>query len=252
MNNRILTTLPLLLSWEISSSIMLQESYMVVAAFSPSASSVFCTTTKAAAARPNQALKTASAMRMNVDNNADDKLANTNQQQRQQRQWKKRLALKNFGGRASRGRKEAATPSMISKNKNDTASRGGSNALWKLLAPLAGLVLILRLLFGGGGGSGKSNFYYYQSSSYESSVVTGDGRVDTARKKSIRSNIPGLIIEKSGSDDGRRASSSSSSSSSIRLLEQERVPSADFDDALDREIEYIFRQERRMMDDFFY
>ena len=142
---------------------------------------------------------------------------------------------------------------MISKNKNDTASRGGSNALWKLLAPLAGLALILRLLFGGGGGSGNSNFYYYQSSSYESSVVTGDGRVDTARKKSIRSNIPGLIIEKSGSDDGRRASSSSSSSSSsIRLLEQERVPSADFDDALDREIEYIFRQERRMMDDFFY
>jgi hypothetical protein len=240
---------------------------VAAAAFSPATTRyVSFTTTKAGAAaalRPDQKSPASfnsmeatilGALRLNDDNNNnnndDAKLTDIiNKQQRQRQQWKQRLAHKNFGGRASRGRREG-TPSIISKNapeKNDT-SRRGSNGLLRLVAPLVGLTLVLRLLFGGGGGGSSSNFYYYQNSSFESRVVTGDGKVDTARKESIRSNIPGLIIEKSNGDDGRRAPSSSSS---IRLLE-ESAPSADFDDTLDREIESILRQERRMMDDFFY
>lgn len=229
--------------------IILSQTAVVAAAFSPLSSSVVATT-KAAARQKKASIHVLEALQMNNNNNADDNLTNNinkQQQQRQRQQWKQRLAKKNFGGRASRGRKgsrKGADASVLS------TSRGGGNGLWKLLAPLVGLILILRLVFGGGGGGNDGSYYYYQSSSYESRVVMGDGRVDTARKKSVRSNIPGLIENNA---DRRE----SSSSSSIRILEEEKLapllPSAaDFDDALNREIESIVRQERRMLDDFFY
>jgi hypothetical protein len=278
MKNRMLTIVPLFLSWDtISSSslimrmILLSEAAVVAAAFSPPTRSGTDATPAATRRWQGPSSKKATvlaSLQMNVNNNDDDNMTNKNmikQQQRQRQQWKQGLAHKNFGGRASRGRKaskndqDAGATTMISKNQvaspkaNDSSRRG----LWKLLAPIVGLALILRLLFGGTSGS----YYYYQSSSYESSVVTGDGRVDTARKESVRTNLPGLVIEKASSSDDDRRSRASSTSSSTSMREEDRensmmerapLPSAAFDDALDREIESILRQERRMLDDFFY
>jgi hypothetical protein len=61
------------------------------------------------------------------------------------------------------------------------------------LLPLLGLYLVFRLLLGSLFSSPSSSFVYYESSVYESRTYSADGKVETSRKESVRSNLPGLV-----------------------------------------------------------
>jgi len=102
---------------------------------------------------------------------------------------------------------------------------------WGFIAvPILAVLLMFNVLFGAGGGGG-SNYVYYQSSVYESRVVMPDGRIDTTRKESIRSNVPALLEGKQSRDGDV------SSFSSGDLRDQA-------DDAFDMEIDTLMRFER--------
>ena len=74
--------------------------------------------------------------------------------------------------------------------------------------PILLLTLFLRLLFGTLFGGG-SNVVYYSSTVYQSTTYSRDGNIETKRKESFESNIPGLVErakERSqGSDNGKSA-----------------------------------------------
>lgn len=114
--------------------------------------------------------------------------------------------------------------------------------LTTLALPVAVVWFIGQLLFGGRGGS-SSDYYYYQSSVYESRVYGAGGRVDTARKSSVRSNIPGLIEGK----DAPRAQLPGKSNS---IMDYDRRADEDFDRMLDREIESMMRLQRGIFNEF--
>ena len=105
--------------------------------------------------------------------------------------------------------------------------------------PLFALWLFVRLLFGGG--FATSDTYYYQSSVYESRVYGPDGRVDTSRKESVRSNIPGLVDGQRKGELPRRYD---------RQLDFQRRADKEFDRVLDREIDSMMRIEKSFMNDF--
>eukprot|EP00527_Entomoneis_sp_CCMP2396_P005559 CAMPEP_0198145534 /NCGR_PEP_ID=MMETSP1443-20131203/24209_1 /TAXON_ID=186043 /ORGANISM="Entomoneis sp., Strain CCMP2396" /LENGTH=158 /DNA_ID=CAMNT_0043809221 /DNA_START=138 /DNA_END=614 /DNA_ORIENTATION=+ len=88
----------------------------------------------------------------------------------------------NWGG--GRYRKRESNLSLKKKEKTN---------LLGLLTPLFVLLIISNFLFGEFWGSDDTSYYYYQSSYYESSTYGADGKVDTARKESIRTNIPSLL-----------------------------------------------------------
>jgi hypothetical protein len=95
------------------------------------------------------------------------------------------------------GRRRRRIMTLPSEKKE--SSGGILQSLWfPLVVFLLLLKILLESLFGGG-----SDYVYYQSSVYESSVYTPDGRVETARKESVQSNIPSLM-------DGKRLRDSSS------------------------------------------
>ena len=58
--------------------------------------------------------------------------------------------------------------------------------------PILLLTLFLRLLFGNLFGGG-SNVVYYSSTVYQSTTYSRDGNIETKRKESFESNIPGLV-----------------------------------------------------------
>ena len=107
-------------------------------------------------------------------------------------------------------------------------------------APLVALWVLSRLLFGGGESS--TDYYYYQSSVYQSSVYGPDGRIDTSRKESVRSNIPELVDKKSR----QRVLPSSSDGT----FDYERRADDEFDRLLDQEIESMMRMQRNFLNDF--
>lgn len=76
-----------------------------------------------------------------------------------------------------------------------------------LILPLA---LVFYLFFSQPFGSrGNPSYVYYQSSVYESTVVGSDGRAETSRQESIKSNLPELVRKQraiAGGQDGRSIS----------------------------------------------
>ena len=105
-----------------------------------------------------------------------------------------------------------------------------------VLAPILLLwVLIKSLLFGGS--SSEPSYVYYQSSVYESRTYGADGRVDTSRKESFRSNIPSLI-------EGKRLQQEPRGSSSY-LLQQNP------DESFERELDSMLQLQESIVRDFF-
>ena len=73
-------------------------------------------------------------------------------------------------------------PKMNNKNKRDKGFPG-----WLVVAlPILFIWLAFQNLFG-------SDFVYYQSTVFESTVVTPNGKIETARKESVRTNVPRLV-----------------------------------------------------------
>lgn len=97
---------------------------------------------------------------------------------------------------------------MNNKNKRDKGFPG-----WIVVAlPILCIWLAFQNLFG-------SDFVYYQSTVFESTVVAPNGKVETARKESVRTNVPSLM-------EGRDK----------QLLQQSRA----FDREIDRDIKTMF------------
>jgi hypothetical protein len=137
-------------------------------------------------------------------------------------------------GRRAGGRSRSKRPSKAIKKTQELPGWAKMVAL-----PIASLWLLFQLLFGGGS---SPNYYYYQSSVYETSVYT-NGRVDTSRKESAQSNVPGLLDNNQsqprripGSSDGR--------------LNYESRADEEFDELLDQEIDSLMGFQRRLMDEF--
>jgi len=103
------------------------------------------------------------------------------------------------------------------RNKKDRLKKTEKKSFpwWSIPAILLTLLLFKRIFFG----AGDPSFVYYESSVYESSVYRGDGRVETSRKESFKSNIPSLV-----EDQQRRRqiqqNDDASSPAIQRLLEQ--------------------------------
>jgi hypothetical protein len=87
---------------------------------------------------------------------------------------------KNTPGRA--GGRAPRKPRIIKPRR----AKGLATLSKSFLLPLLGLCLVFRLLLG------SSSFVYYESSVYESRTYV-DGKVETSRKESVRSNVPGWV-----------------------------------------------------------
>lgn len=151
---------------------------------------------------------------------------------------KKTKSVARFGGRRSGVRR--STPESA-KDLPGFVKLGASAAL---------AVALFRALLGvlfGGAGSAPPSYVYYQASMYESRTLGPDGKMETTRKESVRSNVPSLI-----SGDRKDSAGRSSPASSFLLRE---AP----DDTVDREINDAIRRSmeieksfsRLMIDDFF-
>lgn len=101
-------------------------------------------------------------------------------------EWNKR-GLKqtgHLGGRSRRGPKKQVT-------RQGNALLEGIKQWSFPVGLLLALVLFVKGLFGGGE---DPSYRYYQSSVYESRVYdSSSGKIQTSRKESVQSNIPGLL-----------------------------------------------------------
>lgn len=131
--------------------------------------------------------------------------------------------------------RRAGGRSRLKRQSNDTEKPGLTTG-WVIsfAVPIVALWLLAQVLFGGGDNANQSNYYYYQSSVYQSRVYGSEGRVDTSRKESVRSNIPGLI-------DGNVQPERFSTDTNRALKYDERVDE-DFDEAIDRAIDSMIRR----------
>lgn len=112
-----------------------------------------------------------------------------------------------------------------------------------ILIPVTALWILSQLIFGGESSS-SSNYYYYQSSVYQSSVYGPDGRVDTAKKESVRTKMPGLGP---GQEQSRFPVKSNKDTS---FWDYERRADEEFDRQLDQEIESMMRIQRNFLNEF--
>jgi hypothetical protein len=125
-----------------------------------------------------------------------------------------KISTARAGGRvASSSRRRPA-------NARSPAGDSGSIvlSLGKLAIPLLAAWIFLQILFGGVSGLiSPGSYVFYQSSVYESRVYTSDGKVETKREESIRSNVPSLLERqvKSGRSSSYRPKAYSSPSSQI-------------------------------------
>jgi hypothetical protein len=102
---------------------------------------------------------------------------------------RKNISTGRAGGRVSSSSRRVA-------DARPSAGDSGSStlSLGKLAFPLLAAWLFLQMLFGGIGGLiSPGSYVFYQSSVYESRVYTPDGKVETRREESIRSNLPSLV-----------------------------------------------------------
>lgn len=63
----------------------------------------------------------------------------------------------------------------------------------QLAIPILLVSIFLRLLFGNLSGGTNPNVVYYSSRVYQSTTYSRDGNIETKRKESFESNIPGLV-----------------------------------------------------------
>lgn len=135
----------------------------------------------------------------------------------------------------------------IRPSKKDPAESPPKLPGWvkTIIIPVAALWILSQLIFGGESTSSSPNYYYYQSSVYQSSVYGPDGRVDTAKKESVRTNMPGLSAEQKQS----RLPVRDRDDPNV-LLDYERRADEEFDRQLDREIESMMRMQRNFLNEF--
>ena len=104
---------------------------------------------------------------------------------------RKKISVARAGGRKRKGGRKQK-PKSVTKDAED--SGGIFSTIQQLLLPLFLVSLILKLLFGFlFGGNSNPNVVYYSSSVYQSTTYTRDGNVETTRKESFNSNIPGFV-----------------------------------------------------------
>jgi hypothetical protein len=137
-------------------------------------------------------------------------------------------------GQRAGGRSRSKRPSKAIKEKQELPGWVKTVAL-----PVASLWLLFQLFFGG---ASSSNLYYYQSSVYETNVYT-NGRVDTSRKESARSNVPGLL-DKQQSQPRRMPGSIDA------RVDYESHADEKFDELIDQDIDSMMGLQQRLMDEF--
>ena len=146
---------------------------------------------------------------------------------------KSSATTKRIGGRSKSRSKR--TLRVRKPNKNES---GPSKWLIVFCVPLFVLWLFFQTLVGE---ESPPSTYYYQSSVYESRIYNADGKVETSRKESFRSNVPGLVEERSTRNE-RQEGGPLDSSYFLR---------GNPDKEFDRELESMMRIQQKMLDDFF-
>ena len=96
-----------------------------------------------------------------------------------------RYGFNHGGGRSSRQR----IPKLRERDKKP-------GNLISRLVPWLLVAVVLSRLFAWGLSGNEPSVYFYQSSSFETQVFKSDGNVESARKESIRTNVPSLLQEK--------------------------------------------------------
>ena len=130
--------------------------------------------------------------------------------------------------------------SKILPSKKEPAQSPLPGWVKPILIPVAALWILSQLIFGGENSS-SPNYYYYQSSVYQSSVYGPNGRVDTATKESVRTNMPGLGP---GQEKSRFPVKKNKDDS---FFDYERRADEEFDLQLDQEIESMMRMQRKFL-----
>lgn len=88
---------------------------------------------------------------------------------------------------------------QIKKDTSKNANSGVFATIRQLALPILLATVFFRLLFGNLFGGTSPNVVYYSSSVYQSTTYKADGNVETSRKESFESNIPGLVEKKARS-----------------------------------------------------
>ena len=125
----------------------------------------------------------------------------------------KKISTARAGGRVTSSSRKVADARPSAGNSGSIVS-----SLDRLAIPLLAALLFLQMLFGGIGGLiSPGSYVFYQSSVYESRVYTPDGKVETKREESIRSNVPSLLEKQveSGRSSSYRSKDYSSPSSQL-------------------------------------
>lgn len=99
---------------------------------------------------------------------------------------------------------------QIKKDTSKNAISGVFATIRQLALPILLATLFFRFLFGNLFGGPSPNVVYYSSSVYQSTTYKADGNVETSRKESFESNIPGLV------EKARRESSQPNDNRAIR------------------------------------
>ena len=92
---------------------------------------------------------------------------------------------------------------QIRKDTSKNTTNGVFATIRQLALPIVLATVFFRLLFGNLFGGASPNVVYYSSSVYQSTTYKADGNVETSRKESFESNIPGLV-EKARRESSQR------------------------------------------------
>jgi len=171
------------------------------------------------------------------DGNIDENGCQNNESKSDDNDKKKVTSSRRVGGR-SRQKK------ALANNDKETNNDGLLSKWAAIVVPAFAVVFLLKSVLGGllfgSAADGQSNFVYYQSSVYETRSYGSDGKVETSRKESVRTNAPSLINSQRVNDNVRDESARSRGSGTYLLQDLS-------DDELDEEIESIIRQETRAL-----
>ena len=108
------------------------------------------------------------------------------------------------------GGRKAKKNHQIKKDTSKNTNSGVFATIRQLALPILLATVFFRLLFGNLFGGASPNVVYYSSSVYQSTTYKADGNVETSRKESFESNIPGLV------EKARRESSQRNDNRAIR------------------------------------
>jgi hypothetical protein len=84
-------------------------------------------------------------------------------------------------------------PRVVKKKSSDKETNIIATVLSQWAVPLIIGALLFRFLFGILFPSTNSNYVYYSRSIYQTTTYSRDGNVETKRKETFQSNIPGLV-----------------------------------------------------------